>query len=215
MILLCKTYTSIPIKGIGSNVTKNAARKARYIMMKKNVKEKLEKESSTIYSYTLHYRYRWKLPMILFQLLTLIGLFIFAETYLTATNQTIIESLGYLVILWLLQGISFFLYCTASSLSMRWHIDAFLSPWGGWRTKFPLSISDYQQIEWTFFFIGISAGLMTAAWWGLSYGFLMLSFHLILSIPRIITVLRVQKWKKEKKPYIIKHERQGIGLYST
>lgn len=127
----------------------------------------------------------------------------------------------YYTIVWLSRaslaatGIFFFLYCFISSLSMRWHIDAFLSPWGGWRTKLPLSISDYQQIEWMFFFFGNAAGLLVMAWWGLQHGFLMLVLHITLSIPRLLTVLRVQKWKKEQKGFVVKHEKQGIGLYST
>ncbi|CEH27763.1 hypothetical protein AM501_18100 [Aneurinibacillus migulanus] len=178
-------------------------------------KGKLEKQNTTIYNHTLHYRYRWKLPMIVIQVFIIFALLFLAEQYLQVTNQNIIQSFGYLVLLWLLQGFSFFLYCFISSLSMCWHIDAFLSPWGGWRTKLPLSISDYQQIEWMFFFFGNAVGLLVMAWWGLQHGFLILVLHITLSIPRLFTVLRVQKWKKERKGFVVKHEKQGIGLYST
>jgi hypothetical protein len=178
-------------------------------------REKLRTQNSTIYSHTLHYRYRWNSSMILIQSVIMFVFFFLAKKYLQTTNQNVIQSLGYLIILWLLQGISFFLYCFVSSLSMRWHIDSFLSPWGGWRTKLPLSISDYQQIEWMFFFFGTAVGLIATAWWGPQHGILMLGFHITLSIPRLFTVLRVQKWKKKNEDYVIKHERQGIGLYST
>jgi hypothetical protein len=181
----------------------------------KKTKKGQANKNATIYSYTLHYRYRWGLPMISLQLLMLVGLFVVAKQYFYATNTTILNSLGHLVILWILQGFSFFLYCYTSSLPFRWHIDALLSPWGGWRTKNHLSISDYQQIEWLFFCFGIGAGLLAAAWWQPAYGFLLLSFHLTLSIPRIVTIFRVQKWKQARNHYIIKHERQGVGLYST
>lgn len=178
-------------------------------------KGKIENKNSTIYSHTLHYRYRWNLFTIFIQLTMMLSFFYFAQNYLHATDQNILQSFGYLAILWVLQGISFFLYCFLSSISMSWHIDAFFSPWGGWKTKLPLSISDYQQIEWMFFFLGIASGIALAAWSKPLHGLLMLAFHITLSIPRLFTVLRIQKWKKENKSYVVKHERQGIGLYST
>jgi hypothetical protein len=181
----------------------------------KELKQTLKKQDLSIYNYTLHYRYRWKISTIVIQTIILFVFFMVAKTYLQASEKDILQSPGYLVTLWVLQGFSFFLYCFVSSLSMRWHIDAFLSPWGGWRTKLPLSISDYQQIEWMFFSLGLAAGMLTAAWWKVPSGFLMLSLHVTLSIPRLFTVLRVQKWKKQQRRYIVKHERQGIGLYST
>ncbi|MBN6187363.1 hypothetical protein JQN58_10340 [Aneurinibacillus sp. BA2021] len=183
--------------------------------LRKKQTRKSENQNSTIYNHTLHYRYRWNIRMILVQLLILLGFFLLAEKYFAADEQSMMRSLGFLVILWLMQGISFFLYCFVSSLSMRWHIDAFFSPWGGWRTKLPIEISDYQQIEWVFFFFGLAAGIALAAWSEPLYGLLLLAFHITLSIPRLFTVFRVQKWKKAKKHYVIKHERQGIGLYST
>ncbi|AMA74545.1 hypothetical protein SAMN04489735_10352 [Aneurinibacillus thermoaerophilus] len=185
------------------------------MIQEKNDKGRLEKEKSTIYSHTLHYRYRWKPSMMILQALLIFFLLFVAERYFNATSQHLLYSFGYFIIIWILQGISFFLYCFVSSLPMCWHIDGFLSPWGGWRTKLPLSISNYQQIEWMFFSIGTAVSLLVTAWWSVQYGFLMLSYHITLSIPRIVTVLRIQKWKNEKKSYVIKYERQGIGLYST
>ncbi|WP_027415738.1 hypothetical protein [Aneurinibacillus terranovensis] len=181
---------------------------------KKAPKEKLDK-NNTFYTYTLYYRYRWKLPMIGLQLILFASSFLFAQRYLHISKESIIHSFGLIPVLWLIQGASFSTFCFTSSLSPRWHIDALLSPWGGWRTSSFLSISNYQQAECMFFVVGIASGLFAAAWWGLITGFFMLSFHLILSIPRIITIFRVQKWKKSPQHYIIKHERLGIGLFST
>ncbi|WCN37812.1 hypothetical protein [Aneurinibacillus uraniidurans] len=172
-------------------------------------------ENATIYSYTLHYRYRWKIPMIIMQLV-LLALFSIGFLYTARFEATqLVSVLGQLALLWMLQGFSFWLYCFTSSYSLRWHIDAFLSPWGGWRTKQPLSIIDYQQNEWLFFSLGIAISLFIGAWWGLLYGYYMGVFHVVCSIPRLLTVFQLQKWKQTSRPYIIKHEPLGIGLYST
>jgi hypothetical protein len=180
---------------------------------KNSNKRKLDK-NHTIYSHTLYYRYRWGFIMIGIQAILLACSFLFAQQQLRATNNIMFNSLGFIPILWLLQGLSFFTFCFAAALSPRWHIDAFVSPWGGWRTNNFLSIPLYQQLEWSFFLIGIAASLFTAAWVGLVYGFFMFGFHFILSIPRILTIFRLQKWKKANAPLAIKHERLGIGLYS-
>ncbi|WP_146226656.1 hypothetical protein [Aneurinibacillus soli] len=177
-------------------------------------KGKIE-ENATIYSYTLHYRYRWKISMIVMQLMLLV-VFAIGFLYTAAFEWTKLMSvIGQLALLWILQGLSFGVYCFVSSYSLRWHIDALLSPWGGWRTKNPLSITDYQQNEWLFFSLGIAVSLFVGAWWGLLYGYCMGVFHVVCSIPRLITVFQLQKWKQTGRTYIIKHERLGIGLYST
>ncbi|WCK54607.1 hypothetical protein PP175_00660 [Aneurinibacillus sp. Ricciae_BoGa-3] len=181
--------------------------------MREKNSSKLDK-NHTVYSHTLFYRYRWGFIMIGIQAVVLASSFLFAKQQLGATNTMMFHSLGFIPILWLLQGLSFFTFCYAAALSPRWHIDALVSPWGGWRTHNFLSIHHYQQLEWSFFMFGIAGSLFTAAWVGMVYGFFMFSFHFALSIPRILTIFRLQKWKKANSQLVIKHEHLGIGLYS-
>lgn len=179
-----------------------------------NKKGKMKKDA-TIYSYTLHYRYRWKFPTIFIQLM-LLTVLIAGFVYMTALEVSkLADAIGQLALLWMLQGVSFWIYCFASSYSLRWHIDALLSPWGGWRTKHPFAITDYQQNEWLFFSLGIAVSLLIGAWLGLLYGYCFGAFHIVCSIPRLITVFQLQKWKRANGSYVIKHEPFGIGLYST